>query len=156
MTTTPFTVDCALPSRPRSRSCPAPQPIGPPQLPPPRGRVPRVSRLMALALRCDQLVRAGAITNYAALAQLGRVSRARISQIMNLLLLAPDIQEALLFLPRTERGRDPIHLRQLQPVAALWDWQRQRTQWRALQADRASGSRQARGRGRKRQRAHKG
>ena len=62
----------------------------------------------------------------------------------------------LLFLPRTERGRDPIHLRQLQPVAALWDWQRQRTQWRALQADRASGSRQARGRGRKRQRAHQG
>lgn len=43
---------------------------------------------------------------------------------MNLLLLAPDIQEALLFLPRTERGRDSIRLRQLQPLAALLDWLR--------------------------------
>ena len=156
MTPAPFTIDCTLPGRPRGRTCQAAQPTGSPQPSPPLGRVPRVSRLMALALRCDQLVRAGAIPNYAALAQLGCVSRARISQILNLLLLAPDIQEELLFLPRTERGRDPIHLRQLQPVAALWDWQRQRTQWRALQADRANGSRQARGRGRKRQRVHKG
>jgi hypothetical protein len=156
MTTAPFTVACALPSRPRGRSCPAAQPTGPPQPPPPRGRVPRVSRLMALAVRCDQLVRTGSITNYAALAQLGRVSRARISQIMNLLLLAPDIQEALLFLPRTERGRDPIHLRQLQPLAALWDWRRQRTQWRALQAGSANGPQQRRSPHRQRQRRQKG
>ena len=113
MTTAPFTVACALPSRSRGRSCPAVPPTGPPQPPPPPGRVPRVSRLLALAVRCEHLVRTGSIPTYAALAQLGRVSRARISQIMNLLVLAPDIQEELLFLPRTERGRDPIHLRQL-------------------------------------------
>ena len=62
------------------------------------------------------------IANYAALAQLGHVSRARVTQILNLLLLAPDIQEALLFLPRTERGRDPIHLRHLQPLTRIADW----------------------------------
>jgi hypothetical protein len=63
----------------------------------------------------------------ASLAQLGHVSRARISQILKLVLLAPDIQEAILFLPPTLRGRDPIHLRQLQPLAALWDWEEQRS-----------------------------
>jgi hypothetical protein len=44
---------------------------------------------------------------------------------MNLLCLAPDLQEALLFLPRVTRGRDPLHLRQLQPIAATLDWQKQ-------------------------------
>ena len=36
--------------------------------------------------------------------------------IMNLLLLAPNIQEAILFLPKVESGRNPIHLRQLQEI----------------------------------------
>jgi len=101
--------------------------------------VPRVARLLALALRCQQLVQAGVIANYAALAQLGHVSRARVTQIFNLLLLAPDIQEALLFLPPTERGRDPIHLRQLQPLARVVDWREQRRLWQALLDTRASG-----------------
>jgi len=98
--------------------------------------VPRVSRLLALALRLDELVRAGLVDDYATLAELAHVSRARISQIMNLLVLAPGIQETLLFLPRTVRGRDPIHLRQLQPLAAVLDWRQQRTLWRTLQASK--------------------
>jgi integrase len=94
--------------------------------------VPRVSRLLALALRLDRLVRAGAIADYATLARLGHVSRARVSQILSLALLAPDIQETLLFLPPTERGRDPIRLRQLQALAALPDWRHQRRLWQEL------------------------
>jgi len=47
------------------------------------------------------------------------LSRARVSQILRLLSLAPTIQEALLFLPRTTSSRDPIHLRQLLSVAAI-------------------------------------
>jgi hypothetical protein len=96
------------------------------------GRVPRVARLMALALRFEQLLRTGPIARYAELARLGRVTPARISQIMNLLCLAPDLQEALLFLPRVRSGRDPLHLRQLQPIAATFDWQHQRRRWQAL------------------------
>jgi hypothetical protein len=92
----------------------------------------RIARLLALALRLEQLVRAGAVADYAALATLGHVSRARISQIMNLLLLAPDIQEALMFLPLTLGGRDPLHLRHLQPLATLLDWRQQRSRWREL------------------------
>ncbi len=130
---------CRLPCRRRGRGKPSCRHavLSAPVLAVPRGRVPRVSRLLALALRFDGLVRAGLIADYATLAELGHVSRARISQIMNLLVLAPDIQEALLFLPRTERGRDPIHLRQLQPLAALPDWSQQRTRWRTLQASKA-------------------
>src|SRR5262249_44018131 len=67
----------------------------------PAGRVPRVARLMALALRLDELLRSGQVGSYSELASLGQVTRARISQISNLLCLAPDIQEALLFLPPT-------------------------------------------------------
>jgi hypothetical protein len=101
-----------------------------PSLPP--GRVPRVARLMALALRFDELVRTGQIGSYSALATLGHVTRARVSQILNLLYLAPDIQEALLFLPPTQRGRDPIILADLLPVAAAVDWRKQRRLWRQL------------------------
>jgi hypothetical protein len=103
------------------------------------GRVPRVARLMALALRFEEQVRSGTIANYAELAELGHVTRARISQIMNLVNLAPDIQEALLFLPRTERGRDPIHLRQLLPIASTIDWQKQRVLWKRLAVCEHSG-----------------
>jgi len=46
--------------------------------------------------------------------------------------LAPDIQEALLFLPRTESGRDRIILADLQPIASTPDWRRQRRLWARL------------------------
>jgi hypothetical protein len=90
------------------------------------GRVPWVSKLMALAIRFDGLIRDGVVTDQAELAHLGHVSRARVTQIMNLLHLAPDIQEELLFLPRIERGKEPIQERQMRPIAAVPDWRKQR------------------------------
>ena len=51
---------------------------------------------------------------------------------MNLRLLAPEIQEALLFLPRTLKGRDPLRLADLQRVAAQRDWRIQRQLWQQL------------------------
>ena len=89
---------------------------------------------MALAIRFEKLIRDGQVSDYAELAQLGHVTRARITQIMNLLMLASDIQEAILFLPRIERGRDAIHLRQLQPIALVPDWRKQRRLWHSLVA----------------------
>ena len=96
------------------------------------GSVPRVSRLMALALRLQRLVQSGEVTDYADLARLGHVTRARVTQVMNLLNLAPDIQEELLFLPRTVKGRDPIRERHLRPIAAILDWRKQRRMWSEL------------------------
>src|SRR4029077_21057222 len=100
-------------------------------------RVPRIARLMALAIRMENLIRVGGIIDYSQLAQLGHVSRARITQIMNMLLLAPDIQEQILFLSATRQGRDPIRLAQLQPIARIPDWSRQRPLWAALVQNKA-------------------
>ena len=100
--------------------------------PRPPGRIPRVTRLLALAHRFEKLIRAGEVRDYADLARLGHVTRARVSQIMDLLLLAPNIQEAILFLPATERGRESITERDVRPIAALADWRMQRKTWGKL------------------------
>jgi hypothetical protein len=106
----------------------------------PRARVPRVSRLMALAHRFDRLLREGTMKSMADLARVGHVTRARITQIMNLLLLAPDLQEELLFLPAAESGRDRVPFRAMRAVCATPVWTEQRTRWagtKARLADRA-------------------
>ena len=71
---------------------------------------------------CDELIRKGEVKNFAELASLGQVCRTRVTQIMNLLLLAPDIQEAILFLPRIEKGADILRLKELQIVAKMANW----------------------------------
>ena len=98
------------------------------------GSVPRVSRLLALALHMDDLRRQGEVTDYAELARLAMVTRARMTQIMSLLLLAPDIQEEILFLPRSDGGRDPIREKAVRPIASVPDWRKQRVMWRDLKA----------------------
>lgn len=98
----------------------------------PTGRLQRVTKLLALAIRFERLLKEGAVTDYAEVARLGHVTRARITQIMNLLLLAPDLQEEILFLPRVTGGRDPVCLRELQAIALEPDWKRQRAAWQDL------------------------
>ena len=101
-----------------------------------KGNIPRVAKLLALAIRFEKLVKRGDIQDYADLARLGYVTRARITQIMNLLNLAPDIQEDILFLPNTMKGRDPILEKDLRPVAAVPHWSRQRKMWVQMRKDR--------------------
>lgn len=96
------------------------------------GSVPRVSRLMALAIHMDDLVRASEVADYAELARLAHVTRARITQVMSLLHLAPDIQEQLLGLPRAKGGRDTVREKMVRPIAAVPDWRRQRAAWKDL------------------------
>ena len=111
----------------------------PPEVEPiPVGTIPRISRLMALAIRFDRLIKAGEVADQAEIAHLGQVSRARVTQIMNLLHLAPDIQEEILFLPQTQRGRDPIREIMVRPIAAVLDWRKQRRMWKAILSDAAS------------------
>lgn len=98
------------------------------------GTVPLVARVLALAHRFETLLRTGVVRDYAELARIAGVSRPRITQITELLLLAPDIQEAVLDLPRTVHGRDRVRERDLRGVAAEPCWARQRTTWRALRS----------------------
>lgn len=95
-------------------------------------RIPRVSKLVALAIKIEGLVRSGAVADLAEVARLGRVSRARMSQLADLTLLAPDVIEELLHLPPTLMGRDPITERHIRPIAAVLDWRRQRAMWKEL------------------------
>ena len=97
-------------------------------------RVPRVSRLMALAIKYERLVREGTVRHHRDIAEGGQISRARMSQIMNLADLAPEIQEALLFLPKTVAGPDHITEKALRPIARSMDWDRQKQQFAELVA----------------------
>lgn len=98
----------------------------------PEGRVPRVARLMALAIRFDRLLADGVVGDLTELARLCHVTQPRMSQIMNLLHLAPDIQEEILHLSPIKVGKDLLTERDLRPVTQLRDWRQQRKVWRNL------------------------
>jgi hypothetical protein len=102
------------------------------------GSTPRISRLMALAISFDQSIREGAVADQAELACLGHVSRARLTQIMNLLNLAPEIQEDILSMTFAVRGRDPISERHVRPIAATPSWKQQKSAWATVRGTRAS------------------
>ena len=96
------------------------------------GRIPRVSRIMALTIKLGDDLQSGKLRDYSVVARLGQITRARATQIMNLQHLAPDIQEAVLFLPRTFAGRDAITEHDLRAVVAAPVWDEQRELWRRL------------------------
>lgn len=83
-------------------------------------RVPRIAKLMALAIHFDQLIRDGKLRDQAEIAELGRVSRVRVTQIMNLLNQAPEIQEELLF------GSSRYSERAMRKLTAISRWAAQR------------------------------
>ncbi len=95
----------------------------------PTGRVTRVARMLAMAHKVDAKIRAGELRDLADAARAMELTRARVTQITNLLLLAPEIQMEILELPLVEQGRDPISERQLRPIVAEPDWQRQMELW---------------------------
>ena len=100
------------PSRPKPMAVPVP------------ARIPRIARLMALAIKFQDMVDRGEVRDFADIARLGFVTRARVTQIMNLLLLAPDIQESLLHShPKVEKRLSERYIR---TVAAVDWWESQR------------------------------
>jgi hypothetical protein len=71
------------------------------------------------------MIRTGEIKDWAEAARLIGVTRARMTQIANLLLLAPEIEEGILMLSPVPRGDDSITERNLRAVAAHADWTEQ-------------------------------
>jgi hypothetical protein len=112
--------------RMRTGTAPKHKPVQP-------GRIPRISRLMALAIHSDKLIRQGAVQDYAELARLGGVTPSRISQVMDLLNLAPAIQESILYLRGDGRGQ--ITERRLRRLVSIPDWDLQKNVWRDSLAD---------------------
>ena len=58
--------------------------------------VPRIAQLLALAIRFEKMLQSGEVASMAEISRRYGVSRARVSQVMSLLSLAPEIQEAIL------------------------------------------------------------
>jgi len=98
--------------------------------------LPRIARLLALAIKLEGLLREGAVRDYAELARLGHVTPARITQIMSLLYLAPDIQESILFWEETSH-RQPMPEANVRHIARCMHWDEQRRLWRDLVRDKS-------------------
>jgi hypothetical protein len=92
--------------------------------------------MMALAIRCQALLDSGVISTYAELARLARVSRARVTQIMNLLRLAPDLQEWLLLAVPGTGGRDQLTEHAVRKLTQIVDWDTQRHRFNSMVAER--------------------
>jgi hypothetical protein len=96
------------------------------------GRIPRITRLMALAIHLQKLIDNGTVRDYAEIARLTGLTRARVTQIMNLTLLSPEIQEEILFLPRVESGHDLIAERNIRKITTESLWKNQKSLWERL------------------------
>ncbi|MCX6632906.1 MAG: hypothetical protein NTW28_35360 [Candidatus Solibacter sp.] len=113
-----------------------------------RGKLPRIAEVVALSIGFDDLIRRGLAKDYSHLARLGCISKERIGQIMRLVWLAPDIQQEILTLPRTPRGKYPVSEAELRQVASMLLRDQQRAAWAHLTTtrdgtcsqERASGS----------------
>ncbi|MFN7893690.1 MAG: hypothetical protein ACK5OC_25610 [Pirellula sp.] len=93
-------------------------------------RLPRITKMMALAIRLDHLIKSGQVTDQAELAKVGHISRARLTQIMDLNLLAPDIQEEILFLRANQTNQVGLIERELRSISKLICWNKQQQMWR--------------------------
>jgi len=83
-----------------------------------------------MAIHMEQLLREGKVKDQAELAKLAVVTRARVTQVMGLLGLAPDIQELLLIAePPTDQGRSSGSERTMRRLMVIEDWQKQRRLW---------------------------
>jgi len=93
----------------------------------------RAARLLALAHALDARLAAGEFLDQAHMARALGFTRARITQIMDLLFIAPDIQEEVLFL-EFPPGRQPVSGRDLQALARIPVWEDQRRRWASVRS----------------------
>jgi hypothetical protein len=125
MSTHTATISVTFPMSSRSRGLtPTPSP----------GRVPRVARQLALAHEIERRVRAGELDDLAHAARAFGLTRARVTQLVSLTLLAPAIQDAIVAMPHVTAGRDPITERTLRPIVSEANWDRQVSRWLRLAA----------------------
>jgi len=127
MTNSPLEIQFNLRTKPHAAGESAEQ-VGFPKA----GRLPRVTQVLALAIHLEDMIRRGEAKDYADLARLSCLCRERISQIVRLNYLAPDIQVELLYLPPTPTGHYPVSETAVRKLASLLSWTDQRREWTAL------------------------
>lgn len=87
---------------------------------------------MALAIRLEHLLATGQIKDQAEIARAAGITRARLTQIINLANLAPDIQQAILDLEPTTDHVPRLREREVLTIAILPNWENQRLMWKRL------------------------
>jgi len=104
--------------------------------PPPKSvrRPARIAQTLALAHRLEAAIARGEYRDRADVARQLGFTRARVTQILDLLQLAPDIQEEIVFLEAVDRV-EPLSERGLRGVIRCQSWAEQRTAWSKLGAD---------------------
>ncbi|MBI2932496.1 MAG: hypothetical protein HYY16_12660 [Planctomycetes bacterium] len=95
--------------------CAVPPRRGKPK-PPREPRTPRVVELLRKAIEWQALLQSGEASNQAAIARREGITRARITQIIGMLRLAPEIQEHILSLPSTTQRRVALTERALRAI----------------------------------------
>ena len=111
------------------------EPPVPPE--PPAMKPTPLAVLLAQAHRLQQTVEDGGCGNRADLARRLGITRARLTQILNLLLLAPEIQEEILCMQAAGK-RAAISERHLRPIIQADDWSQQLRMWQALKSTNES------------------
>jgi len=105
---------------------PKPKKIGAP------AKLPHITKLMALAIRLEHLLATGQVKDQAEIARTAGITRARVTQIINLTQLAPDIQEAILDLEPTTDPVPRFREREVRTIAILPNWEKQRARWKVI------------------------
>lgn len=119
----------------RFRLNPMSRPAAPPAVEselPAAGRLPRVTQVLALAIQFQDMIRLGEARDYADLARLGGLTRERVSQIVKLVWLAPDIQIEILHLPPVSNGHFLIRERAMRDISSTICWVEQHREWEKL------------------------
>ena len=111
----------------------------PPPKPEPVRRPAKVARMLALAHHVQNAIDRGLVADRAAVARKLGLTRARVTQLLDLLLLAPDLQEAVLAMEAVD-GVEPMAERTLRAVAHAGAWEEQRVAWAKLMGARVGGT----------------
>lgn len=106
--------------------------------PKPTRRPARVAHMLALAHALQGAIDDGIYESRAEVARRFGLTRARVTQLLGLVLLAPDIQEELLFMEAVD-GAEPLSVRALRPLVTMATWAEQQQAWRTLRRGRCTG-----------------
>ena len=110
------------------------KPAPPPRLP--VHRPAKIARLLAWAHKAQRQIDDGEFETRAHLARHLHVTKARITQLLDLTLLAPAIQEELLFLEAID-GKEPVSERGLREVVGTVEWAKQSIDWSHMTHERS-------------------
>jgi hypothetical protein len=94
-------------------------------------RIPRVVELLRKAIEWQDLLKSGECTSQVEIAARENHTRARVTQIMGMLHLAPEIRDKILSMPKAVR-RSSVTERVLRPITTITDYQGQIQEFQKL------------------------